>query len=231
MKNFVVATVFCAVFMFVPVHAEDRYASFTELASSTVYGTDYAIAVEDRASAVTVFAPHGGLLEPGTDVIAKNCAGADWNLFVLTALSSATAKDMHVTAANFDEPRSLALAGRSTVGVGVHDQRDKGPVICVGGGNVVLRAQVGKALAKDGFTVEQPCRRLRGESPLNIVNRARKKGVQFELSEGISKELEANAALRERFCAAVRAAVTDYLKKAANDFNPPRVGQSKSRHY
>lgn len=217
--------------MAAPARAADRYASFTELAGSTVYGVDYAIAVQDRNASVTVFAPHGGLLEPGTDVIARACAGTDWNLFVFTALSSATAKDMHVTAANFDEPRALALAGRSVLGIGVHDQRDKGPVICVGGGNAALRTQMSKALEKAGFAVEEPCRRLRGESPRNIVNRPRKKGVQFELSEDISKELEVDAALRDRFCSVVRAAATDYLKITAKDFNPPRVGQGKPRHY
>ncbi|MDD4004965.1 MAG: poly-gamma-glutamate hydrolase family protein [Elusimicrobiaceae bacterium] len=213
------------------IHAADKYGDFGGMAAENPEGIAYSVISENRGAPVTVFAPHGGLLEPGTDLIARECAGDSWNFYAFIALDSATARSLHVTAAHYDEPRALALARTSVIGLAMHDQRETGDVICLGGGNAGLRAETAEELKAAGFSVEAPCGRLPGVSPDNIVNRAEKQGLQFEFSAGISKELETNSRERARFCSVLRQTVTRYLRRFSMGFRPPRATARQRRHY
>jgi len=187
--------------------AADVFPSFAALGSSHTSGKDYRIEVADRRSTVTVFAIHGGAIEPGTEAVAAALAGTDWNLYRFESLLSSAPWRLHLTAAHYDEPGALALAARSRLGVAIHGQRDPGQSVCVGGGNESLRQAVADALSAAGFETEQPCRRLPGRSPANLVNRPKDGGVQLELSADLLRELPAQEDRLGRFCAALRAGV------------------------
>jgi len=190
----------------------DVYKNFAELSSAAASGKDYRVVVEDRKAPVTVFAIHGGLIEPGTAEIARALAGSDWNLYVFEGLAPGRPSRLHVTAARFDEPSALSLAGRSLLGVSIHGQKGPGDSACVGGGNASLRRAAAEALSKAGFPSEEPCGRLAGKSPSNIVNRPKNRGLQLELTAGLIRGLLKDPGRMRLFCGALRGALRPFLR-------------------
>ncbi|MBI5245106.1 MAG: poly-gamma-glutamate hydrolase family protein [Elusimicrobia bacterium] len=184
----------------------DVYKDFAELAAANTAGDDYRISVDDRRSTATVFAIHGGTIERGASEIARALAGSDWNLYLFEGLKKKGAKRLHVSAEYFDEPSALELARRSVIAVSVHKQRGSGESVCVGGANAVLRRSMAQALRNAGIRSEEPCRRLPGDTPSNIVNRAVKGGVQLELTRAVIRALLKDPARLRLFCDAVRRA-------------------------
>lgn len=187
-----------------PCAHADAYKDFAELAAANTAGDDYRISVDDRRSTATVFAIHGGAIEPGTSEVARALAGSGWNLYLFEGLKKKGAKRLHVTAPHFDEPSALELAGRSAVAVSIHRQRGPGERVCVGGSNAALRREIAQALREAGIRSEEPCRRLPGSTLSNIVNRAAKGGVQLELTRALIRALLKDPAKLRLFCEAVR---------------------------
>jgi phage replication-related protein YjqB (UPF0714/DUF867 family) len=185
--------------------AADRYPNLAALRADKKEGVDFRVETLDRSSPVTVLAIHGGKIEPGSSALARRLAGQDWNLYLFEGLS-APAHDLHVTAAHFDDPPAVALALRSTVAVSIHGEKGITREACVGGADLELARRVADALRQASFAAEQPCRRLPGESPKNIVNRA-KSGVQLEMTKPFLDLLNENAGEMERFVKAVRSAI------------------------
>ena len=186
--------------------AADRYANVAALRADKKEGVDFRIETLDRSSPVTVLAIHGGKIEEGTSPVARRLAGEDWNLYLFEGLRS-PARDLHVTASHFDDPAAVALASRSTFAVSVHEEREAGVNACIGGADAALGRRVAEALRQAHFAAEQPCRRLRGRSPKNIVNRAGS-GVQLEMTKDLLDLLNGNAGEMARFVKAVRAAIS-----------------------
>lgn len=185
----------------------DEFKDFKALSAALREGADYRIVLEDRRSAVSVFAVHGGTIEPGTSEVARALAGTDWNLYLFEGLKKKGAGKLHVTSAHFDEPSAVALASGSLVAVSVHRQKDPGEWVCVGGSSQALRRKAAAALRTEGFEAQEPCRRLPGASPKNIVNRARKGGLQLELTPDLLKSLLKDLPRLERFRRALRSAL------------------------
>ncbi|MEW5906276.1 MAG: poly-gamma-glutamate hydrolase family protein [Elusimicrobiota bacterium] len=190
----------------------DSLAGFGQLESSYTEGRDYSVEAYDRGSAITVLAPHGGDLERGTSRLARAVAGADWNLYIFNAWLGRDSGRLHLTSANFDDPRALDLAGRSRLAVSLHGQAEKGRWVCVGGANAEAGRLVSEALARAGFRTQFPCRRLPGRSPRNITNRAAAGGVQLEVSLSLLRELDKGGADLPEFTLAVREALSAALK-------------------
>ena len=57
------------------MHMKDEFESFDELSASMREGDDYKIAFDDRDSEVSIVAPHGGKIEPGTPYISARSSG------------------------------------------------------------------------------------------------------------------------------------------------------------
>ena len=51
--------------------AQDRYNCFADLANHEERNKDYKISARDIGSNITIIAPHGGKIEPGTSDIAR----------------------------------------------------------------------------------------------------------------------------------------------------------------
>lgn len=185
--------------------AADRYVDVAALRAHNKEGVDYRVETVDRSSPVTVLAIHGGTIEPGTSLVARRLAAGDWNLYLFEGLRS-PAKDLHVTAAHFDDPAAVTLASRSAVAVTIHGERDEGVTACVGGADAALGRRVAQALRGARFLAEQPCRRLAGRSPANIANRAAS-GVQLEMTQSLLDLLAGRPERMEGFVKAVRGAV------------------------
>ncbi|HAH05805.1 MAG TPA: replication protein [Elusimicrobia bacterium] len=190
-----------------PCAQADAFKDFQALSAARTEGEDYRIVLEDRRSTVTVFAVHGGTIEPGTSEVARALAGSDWNLYLFEGLKKDGAKALHVTSAHFDEPSAVALSSRSVLAVSLHRQKDSGTWACVGGSNAALRRRAAEALRAEGFKAQEPCRRLPGASGRNIVNRAREGGLQLELTRRLLRALTGDEKKLERFCRALRSAL------------------------
>ena len=59
----------------------DKYLDFKTLAVNETLNRDYQILLQDLGSDITIVAPHGGLIEPGTSLITKLIAGDTYNYY------------------------------------------------------------------------------------------------------------------------------------------------------
>ncbi len=187
--------------------AADLYRDFADLKAHRIEGKDYSVTVVDRRAPVTVFAIHAGAIEPGTAEAAVECAGNDWNLYVFRALGKNHSRELHVTAAHFDDPAAVALSTSSITSIALHGRRDETGGACIGGSNAALRAGVAASLSEAGFRQEEPCARLPGATGKNIVNRGEYGGVQLELSVDMARAMQEDPPRRKAFCSAIRKAV------------------------
>lgn len=197
-----------AVLICQPACANDLYSNFAELAANNRENVDFRITVTERGNDVTIVAPHGGRIEPGTSEIASKIAGHDFNLYLFEGIRQARNFDLHITSKNFDEPRAVKMMRESIAGISIHGfKSDSIESVCIGGLNDRLGLAIGVALEKADFRVEQPCRKYGGSSKNNIVNLPQKSGVQLEIPFGLRKKLLNNPKMLEEFSAAIRSAL------------------------
>src|SRR5262245_9120458 len=96
----------------------DRYHSFEELVSAEPPRA-YRIVTCDRDSIVTIVAPHGGKIEPGTSEIANALAAGIYNVYLFEGLRPGS-RELHITSHHFDEPQCVKLVGKSDVVIAIH---------------------------------------------------------------------------------------------------------------
>ncbi|MBI4801658.1 MAG: poly-gamma-glutamate hydrolase family protein [Elusimicrobia bacterium] len=196
---------------------KDVYPDFQALASAHVEGRDYSREVYNRNSPVSVFAIHGGDIETATSRLARNIAGADFNLYIFNGWLGPDSGKLHITSVNFDDPQALALSSGGVFAVSLHVQADRGQWVCVGGAAPEAGRLVAAALYAAGFAAEAPCRKLPGVNPRNIVNRGRLGGMQLEITPRLCKRLETSPADLAKFTGAVRNSIFEALKKEKKD--------------
>jgi phage replication-related protein YjqB (UPF0714/DUF867 family) len=188
MRNLIL--VLCLLVGAPPAFAGDVYANFEDLSQHAVEGVDYNVQSLDRSSKYTVLAIHGGAIEPGSEFVAAEIAGSDLNLYQFVAAPKDHSRDLHLTSTHFDEPRALVLVTKSEECVSVHGFLElEKDVVCVGGGDSVLRKKIVGALNRLNLNLvaEEPCVRFGGAAPQNIVNRCKMPGVQLEISTHLRK--------------------------------------------
>ena len=100
--------------------AGDKYGSFDELRNWEREGVDFSIRVMPRETSASIIAPHGGMIEPGTSDIAAAIAGNDYGLFCFEGLRKRPHRDLHITSANFREPKCVELVAGCDLVVAVH---------------------------------------------------------------------------------------------------------------
>lgn len=192
---------------------KDVYNDFNEMIANYVEGRDYSVEVYDRNSKVTVLAIHGGELEHATSLIARNIADKDFNLYIFNAWLGNDSRKMHVTASHFNDVKALNLVEKSDIAISIHGQADKGKVVCIGGGNEELKKKVSQALEENGFKTEYPCKRFPALTEKNIVNKAKNKGVQLEITINLLKELDKERNKLLKFTKIIRDAIFEYSQK------------------
>lgn len=167
----------------------DKYASLDALMQAQ-RPESYRIVLKDRRSPVTVIAPHGGLIEPGTSALAHAIAGDKYNLFDFQGLQREAPRDLHVTATRFREPNLCQMLSRSRAAAAIHGMHTQGAeTIFLGGLNRKLKGLVYRALTAVKFDVNPDSPLYRGEHPRNVVNLARGHGVQLEIPNELFAEL------------------------------------------
>lgn len=161
----------------------DRYRKFEELNKCE---NEFRVRVQDRASDVTIIAPHGGRIEPHTSEVAAIIAGDHYNLFCFDGLKENDNRDLHITSHRFDHPQALDLIRTSSYVVAVHGCTVNKPVVYLGGLDKELIRQIIYELETRRINSEWGNYRFRGTHRHNICNRGRfERGVQLELSRGV----------------------------------------------
>ncbi len=194
--------------------SRDVYRDFYALKADNTEGLDYSREVYYRGSPVTVFAVHGGDIEPETARVARRVAGRNFNLYIFNGWGGKNSSRLHVTAAHFDDPLAVRLATSSVLGVALHEQADRGSRVCVGGSNKAAAELMAARLEAAGFSAEAPCGSLPGVSAANIVNRTSAGGVQLEMTRRLLERLGRNEADLSRFSEAVRSAALEAAVRA-----------------
>jgi phage replication-related protein YjqB (UPF0714/DUF867 family) len=168
----------------------DKYANFQELSRSEQEGRDFIIRQAVRKTTSTVLlGPHAGRIEPGISEIILAAAHDDLSYYLFEGIKPQSNRDLHITSPNFDEPRCLALVGRSEKVIAIHGEHSEEQVVYIGGLDKQLREHLQSALKKYDFIAREHAKPgLQGTSPKNICNRGRSgAGVQLELSKGLRR--------------------------------------------
>lgn len=165
----------------------DRYANFQALAQAEQEGLDFRVVVSRRDARFVIIAPHGGNIEPGSSEIAKALAGQDLALYTFEGIKYYGNGALHITSANFDEPRCIALVQTVQTAITVHGESGDTRHVYLGGLDTDLKAHLKAALQAADFSVavhHNP--RMQGVHPANICNRAQSgRGVQIEIARGL----------------------------------------------
>jgi phage replication-related protein YjqB (UPF0714/DUF867 family) len=197
----------------------DTYKSYSALRLFQAEGRDFSRETYARGAAVTVLAPHGGDIEPGTDRVARALAGKDLNLYIFSGWLGRASGRLHVTSTRFDDPEAVALSSAARLAVSVHGMAGRGEWACVGGRNAYAAGRAAYRLQAAGFEAETPCARLPGTSEKNLVNFASGGGVQLELTPRLLGRLARDPETMNRFAGALRLAVFESLEKMTQE-NP-----------
>ncbi len=173
--------------------------SFSEL-STLEEGEDYEIIKKKGRSPIVIIAPHGGVIEPGTDLLAESIAGSRYHFYGFVAhtqkCDKTRCRSLHITSTEYREPTLLSTLSDVDTAVSIHsygsrakDQEGESKEnIIIGGKNVYLREQIAQSLRKAGFPVEVRIKgTFAGADPHNFVNLAKEGGVQIEISRKLMR--------------------------------------------
>jgi phage replication-related protein YjqB (UPF0714/DUF867 family) len=166
----------------------DKYANFEALQAEQREDRDFQVRTSVREGAIiTVIAPHGGAIEPGTSELAIAIAGEDLSFAVFEGIKAQKNRELHITSTHFDEPRCVSVITQAFAAVAIHGEASQSSVAYIGGAYKELRKHVGKSLEDAGFNVQEHKNPdLQGASPENICNRGTSGcGLQLELSHGL----------------------------------------------
>jgi len=174
--------------------------TFEEL-KSLKEGEDYTISVVNRHFPLVLIAPHGGIIEPGTDILVKAIAGSDCSYYQFIALKQKCignrCKSLHITSTEFREPQLLALLKNAQLAIAIHsfgslvkgeDGEEKRRII-VGGLSENICDKIIESLEREDFPAEEGVgKRFSGKSRQNFVNFPSSYGVQIEISRAMMRE-------------------------------------------
>jgi phage replication-related protein YjqB (UPF0714/DUF867 family) len=198
--------------------SRDWYGSYAELRRYEREGVDFRIILNSGNSGVTVVAPHGGGIEPGTTEIAEALAADDHTLYSFDGLKPSGNAKLHLTSTRFDEPVGMDAIRQARSIVAVHGCGENRTIVYVGGLDLELKKKIREALEGADFTVGEHAG-LMGSAPQNLCNRgASGGGVQLEISSGLRRQMFADLSRQgrkettpvfQRFVSTVRQAIAE----------------------
>lgn len=165
-------------------HAIDQYKSMTDLQQHTQEGKDWQINTNDETNNTVVMAPHGGGIEPGSSEIAREIANkSNSGYYSFSGIRPVNNQQLHVTSANYNEPKAEQMVGQSERTVSIHKTARSGRDAYIGGRDQALRNNISQSLTDQGFNIGEATGNIAGQNPNNIVNRNKNgAGVQIEVS-------------------------------------------------
>jgi len=186
------------------VMAHDTYSCFAELKGHEVLNKDYKISISDAGSGITIIAPHGGKIEPGTSDIVKKIATQRYNYYCFEGIKTEKNGRLHITSHNFDEPKAVKIISRSHIVVAIHACTGNERFVYLGGLDEMLKAVIADELESREIIVPWGHGKFKGLNPDNICNRGtNKKGVQLEITRGLRDDLNKRQLISEAVQAAL----------------------------
>lgn len=183
---------------------QDTYSCFAELDNHEERDKDYKISAVEVGSSITIIAPHGGKIEPGTSDIARRIASQKFNCYCFEGIKKENNGRLHITSHNFDEPMAVRMVSKSLIVVAIHACTGNERFVYLGGLNNMLKVAIADELGSRGVIVPNGHGRFKGLNPNNICNRgANKQGVQLEITRGLRDDLKK----RQLISTAVQAAL------------------------
>ena len=169
----------------------DQYRNYTQLMTREREGRDFLIHVRKGPSGVSVIAPHGGGIEPGTMELADAIAGEEHSFYCFEGIKREKNADLHITSEYFDEPQGVEIVKSSKAVLALHGCKGYGEAVYVGGLDADLGEKIRISLVQEGFNAELiPRPELQGQRENNICNRCKGgRGVQLEISRGLRKRM------------------------------------------
>jgi len=165
-----------------------KYHNFFELANES--SGHFQIKHAQRGSDIIILTPHGGGIEPGTSEVVKALAGQQFSFYCFEGIRQDGNDALHITSTRFDEPVGRSMAANAETVLAVHGCGDKKDRLYLGGLDEEWISHFMSAFQKAGFPAERGFGHISGKNPRNICNLGRKrKGVQFELSEGLRRKM------------------------------------------
>ncbi len=207
------------------------YVNLKNLKDNEVPNRDWRQYAHDRDSWLVVVAPHGGTIEPFTELIAVEIAGNDFSLFVFEGLRRKLPerKWLHVRSEEYEDSELKQLQLKSRVTLSIHgaatkQDKEKWPnlpekVTHMGGNNEDLRDLIWNSLNKNGFEAVLGEHHLAGRHKDNFVNRHHR-GVQLEISRAERDALADNPVRRNRYINAIREALLSYTPPDSDKSGP-----------
>jgi phage replication-related protein YjqB (UPF0714/DUF867 family) len=167
------------------------FRTFNALSRAAIPGRDFLIERRRGTSGIAVMAPHGGGIEPGTDIIARAVAGDEHSLYAFIGIRKTDNRMLHLPSHLFDEPDASAMAGDSDTIVTLHGCKGERSAVFIGGRDERLGERMMRRLKRERFHVERcAVAELSGTHPENLCNRGKRgRGVQLELSLGLRQRL------------------------------------------
>ncbi len=170
---------------------KDRYLNFKSLETLEMCES-FHIECVNRRSSFLIFSPHGGGIEQGTSEICKHIANNAYSFYLFEGKGNNCGK-LHITSANFDEPKLIEMLSRHKFAISIHGMTNKmqaisGVDVFLGGLNQDLIQNTTKILREYYFgtrnNLENPGSPLSGMAIENITNKCLSgKGMQIEISE------------------------------------------------
>jgi len=169
----------------------DQYCNYTQLMTREREGRDFLIQVRKGPSGVSVIAPHGGGIEPGTMELADAIAGEEHSFYCFEGIKREKNADLHITSEYFDEPQGVEIVKNSKAVLVLHGCKGCGEAVYVGGLDIHLRERIRVSLNHAGFNAELiPRPELQGRRENNVCNRCKGgRGVQLEISHGLRERM------------------------------------------
>jgi len=184
--------------------ANDTYNCFAELKNHEEQNKDYKISISDVGSGITIIAPHGGKIEPGTSDIARKIATDRFNCYCFEGIKKRNNGCLHITSHNFDEPMAVKIISGSHIVVAIHACTGNERFVYLGGLDKVLKEVIADELESRGIIVAKGHGKFKGLNSDNICNRgATKKGVQLEITRGLRDDLKKRQLISEAAQAAL----------------------------
>ena len=181
--------------------------NFADLRARYRETVDYKVETRPGDLRLCVIAPHGGVIEKGTERVARAIAGTDLSLHVLEGIKPRANPRLHITSTDYDQPDALNLVAQCQTALGIHGLGATKPddkVIRMGGLNEIRKTAVANALRAAGFQTTNAPAGLDAKDPNNICNRAIEHGVQLEMPLSLRDDLCSEVATMSVFVKAVR---------------------------
>lgn len=199
------------------------YRNYHELATHECRGRDYLIETRPGHTGLLVMAPHGGCIEPGTDILASALAATRHAYYGFIGLKPRGNRSLHLPSHRFDEPLASGMAARADWVLTLHGCARRDASILVGGRDRIQRTLFCSGLKAAGFRARIPRKHgLAGRHPTNLCNRGRlRAGVQLEIARDLRNWLHPSTdrILLQRLRTAL-APILDAIPSAAQHNEP-----------